>query len=109
MKRRSSLRRMDAPMPVCALNSTSLLHVHRLCARQDGGDDILVARATAYVAFQPATYVALTGICMAIRKIDGAHDHARRAEAALQAVVEVEGLLHGVQVGAGGPGETFNR
>ena len=42
--------------------------------------------------------VVLVGLAVVLHQVDGAHHHAGRAEAALQAVVLAEGLLHRVQL-----------
>src|SRR6202171_2819230 len=63
------------------------------------GDDVVIAGAAADVAFQLLADGGLVELGpLAVNHVDGRHDHARRAEAALQAVVVAEGLLHGVQL-----------
>ena len=71
--------------------------VHRGRPVEDGGDDVLVARAAADVALEPVPHVAFGRRRIAPGEIDGAHHHAGRAEAALQPVVPVESLLHRVE------------
>src|SRR5215213_3967349 len=71
---------------------------HRLRARGNRLDDIVIARAAAEIAFElvPDRELVET-IAFAINDVDGGHDHARRAEAALQTVMLAEGFLHRVQ------------
>ena len=58
----------------------------------------MIARAPAQVAFEAVANGLFVQVAALIHQIDGAHDHARRAEAALQGVVFVERRLHRVQV-----------
>src|SRR5436309_7524553 len=60
---------------------------HRLGGLTDGGDDVLVARASADVAFDRVADLLVGGIWSAGEEVYCDHDHARRAEPALQAVV----------------------
>ena len=68
-------------------------------------DNVLVTGATAQIAFELLANFSFAGMGVALAQIDGAHDHARGAKAALQAVMIAEGLLHGMQraVGSGQP------
>jgi hypothetical protein len=61
----------------------------------------VVARAAAQVAFERLAHFLLAGVRMALGEIHGVHHHARGAEAALQAVVLLEGCLHRVQRAVG--------
>src|SRR5580704_2600334 len=122
MKRWSSLRRTAAPIPV-ALMAVSccptveegdhegrpyallggvlvlgLAFAHGASAGRDGFDDVVVAGATAEIAFElvpDGRVVEL--VALAVDHVDGGHDHAGRAVAALQAVMLAERLLHGMQ------------
>src|ERR671920_494434 len=92
MKRRSSLRRTDAPIPSVAMASTP----HLGGRRADRLDDVVVAGAAAEIALEPLADFLFRGIRIALHEIDRAHDHAGRAKAALQAVVLAERRLHRV-------------
>src|SRR6202043_2644936 len=61
-------------------------------------DDIVVTGATAEIAFElvPDRLV-VELVALAVHDVDGGHDHARRAIAALQAMMLAECLLHGMQ------------
>src|SRR4029077_18972245 len=97
MKRRSSLRRRATPIPVgLAMISSPLCRMHRCSARYDRDDDVLIARTAADVSLEPAAHAIGCRIRVPLREVDGAHDHAGRAEAALQTVVLVKRLLHGM-------------
>src|SRR5271166_2771326 len=117
MKRMSSLRLTETPMPVALILSLSLRngllasvllgglrrHRARHLARALGDrfHDVVVAGAAADVALEPVADRSLVKIrALAIDEVDRGHDHARRAEAALQAVVVLEGLLHRMQLAA---------
>src|SRR5262245_57545392 len=73
------------------------LRLHGGRTRDHRRDDVLVARATADVPFQPVAYRFRRGLGIVLREVHGAHHHARGTEAALQAVLLVKGLLHGMQ------------
>src|SRR5438552_1825125 len=111
MNRWSSLRLTDAPTPVSAM--AFLLEIgscstarRRLVVMQrelfrglphgahigraglHGGDDVVVARAAAQVALEPLADGVLVELpALGLGQRHGRHDHAGRAEAALQAVV----------------------
>src|SRR4029453_7024490 len=63
-------------------------------------DDVHVARATAEVAADPLADLFLVGVRVLLQKPGGLHDHARRAEPALESVLVPERLLEGVEGGA---------
>jgi hypothetical protein len=72
---------------------------HYLGRRKNRLDDIMVARATADVAFQAVadvTFAELSGAFM--NQVDPAHDHARRTKAALQTVMLPEHRLQGMKL-----------
>src|SRR5437867_8883706 len=71
------------------------------------GDDVLVTGAATERAFDAMTHVGFARVGIAIDQIVGGHDHARRAEAALQTVLIPERLLHGMQLAV--RGQTFDR
>src|SRR5271163_241716 len=118
MKRWSSLRLTEAPMPVALMMFLSLgttLSVLSLGGpgRRGGGhfaralgdrlDDVVIAGAAADVAFEPVADRGFVEMrALAIDEVDCGHDHARRAKPALQAVIVLERLLHRVQLAAGG-------
>src|SRR5262245_55540030 len=108
MKRKSSLRRTAAPMPVALMASPpsdvnlpsdflvvllggllrAAARCHRLGAGRDGFDDVVVAGATAEIALELlADGLVVELVALAIDDVDRRHDHARRAEAALQAMI----------------------
>jgi hypothetical protein len=68
--------------------------------------DVVVARAAAQVAFQVRADGGGVGAGVFLHQRGGAHHHAGRAEAALQAVAFAEGFLHRVQ--RAGSGEALN-
>ena len=72
-----------------------------------GLDDILVTGATAQIAFEQFANFEFAGVGVTLGDVDCAHDHAGRAETALQAVTFFECRLHGVH-GAVGLGHAFN-
>ena len=74
---------------------------HGLAAHLHGLDDVLVARAAAQVAVQQLADLGLAGLGVVLAQVDGAHHHARGAEAALQAVALLEGRLHRMQRAVG--------
>ena len=64
-------------------------------------DDVVVAGAAADIALELlADRVLVEVVALAIDDVDRRHDHARRAEAALQAVMLAERLLHRMQLAA---------
>src|SRR5712672_2406352 len=115
MKRWSSLRRTDAPIPVAlmavspisdhplfglfggALSGARLL-THGPRPGRNGLHDIVVAGATAEIALElvPDGLV-VELVTLAVHDVDRRHDHARRAIAALQAMMLAERLVHGMQ------------
>src|ERR1700688_2348406 len=123
MKRWSSLRRTEAPIPVALMalrsgnslsgtarrcpNGPSLFGglrraraaAHGLGPGGDRFDDVVVAGAAADVAFELlADGVIVEIVALAAHDIDRGHDHAWRAIAALQTVVLAERLLHRMQL-----------
>src|SRR5207245_3620475 len=61
-------------------------------------DDVLVAGAAAEVPLDPQPDLLLGWLRIAFQQLLGRHDHARRAVAALQAMLVPEGLLQRVQL-----------
>src|SRR5216684_5549557 len=71
---------------------------HRLGARRDRLDDVLVAGAAAEIAFELlADGVVAEVVALALDDVDRGHDHAGGAEAALQTVMLAERFLHRMQ------------
>src|SRR5688572_28196672 len=104
MKRLSSLRATRAPIPSTPIPS-SLFRRHaragaHLAGRgEDRLHDVVVAGAAAEIAFQLVTNGLLVEpAAVAADHVDGRHDHARRAEAALQAMMLAESGLDGMQM-----------
>src|SRR5271170_2961700 len=60
-------------------------------------DDVVVAGATADVAGQVVANFAFGRIRMLLEQLADAHDHSRRAEAALQCVMLLKGRLNRMQ------------
>ena len=62
------------------------------------GDDVLIAGAAAQIAFELfADDVVRQIVSLAMNHVDRGHDHARRAEAALQAMMLAKRFLHRMQ------------
>src|SRR3954449_988983 len=62
-----------------------------------GPHDVLVPGAAAQVPFEALADLGVGGIGIVVEQVDRSHDHAGRAEPALQGVPVVEGLLDRVQ------------
>src|ERR1700716_2118096 len=102
--RGSSLRRTLWPMPRMAVSG---MH-HLVCANRrfaahlgrpvlDGLDDVHVARAAAQVAGDTTPDLGFGRIRRLLQQAGRSHDHARRTEAALQAVLLPEAFLQRVE------------
>ena len=74
--------------------------LHVRSGGQDRLDDVVVARAAADVALEPLAHLVLARVGVLLQQVGGAHQHAGRAEAALQAVMLAERLLQRVQLAA---------
>src|SRR5262245_13230863 len=69
--------------------------LHARGAVLNGFDDVVIARAAADIALKLVAHSGFVELlALAIYKIDGGHDHARRAEATLQTMVLAERFLH---------------
>src|SRR5215510_2078262 len=104
MKRGSSLRRIEWPMPqilasVLGVVMTKLL-AHLLGRVLDGLDDVDVAGAAAEIPRDRLADLLLARILVSLEERDARHHHSRRAVAALQAVLLSEPLLHGMELAA---------
>src|SRR6185436_15422973 len=99
MKRASSLR-LSRPKPMgrSVWIATSDLLPLLLCCPAHGGDDVLVARATADLAGDGRADLVRGGIGVLVQQRAARHQHARRAEAALQRMHLMEALLDRVQL-----------
>src|SRR5439155_24380723 len=75
-----------------------LAPAHHRCRRLDGVDDALVARAPAEHRGDTLADLGLRRLGLHAQEIERGHQHARRAEAALEPVVLVEGLLQRVKL-----------
>src|SRR5262245_35504173 len=101
MNRGSSRRLMLAPnsLAVAMMGppSPSALR-HLLGGPLDRLDDVVVAGAAAEVALELVPDLLLGCVRVPLDQLHRRHDHARRAEAALQPVLLPEALLHGVKL-----------
>ena len=70
---------------------------HLVRRRAHGLDDVLITGATAQVRRQHVEQIVVADVGLALEHADRQHQKARRAKAALQAVMIHEGLLHDVQ------------
>src|SRR5262245_8738985 len=69
------------------------------CRRADGLDDVLVARAPAEVPLEAAPDLdCREPVAVRAQEVDAGHDHAGRAEAALESVMLPERLLQRMQL-----------
>src|SRR5271168_4310895 len=115
MKRKSSRRLTDAPIPsIVILSSPRLfrglhgaLPAHCGGSQLNGLNNVVVACAAADVAFEPAADFRLGGIGVFAQKVGGGHDHARGAEPALKGMSLSKCGLHRMQIYA--RRETFDR
>src|SRR5712691_1990921 len=98
MKRGSSLRFIECPMPqILASVLGSLMmspdSAHLLGRVLHGLDDIDVAGAAAQVPRDRLADLLLARVLVALEERAGGHQHPRRTESALQAVLLVEAFL----------------
>src|SRR5918996_5618763 len=103
MKRWSSLRLTEAPIPSLAMASAPR---HRVGGGADRLDDVVIAGAATEIALQPLADLVLGRVRIVLQEVDRAHDHAGGAEAALQRVMLAERRLHRVQLAV--PGQPLN-
>ncbi len=64
-------------------------------------NNVLVSGAAAQVSFEAVTDVVFFDIRVRLDQLDGGHDHPRRAEPALEAMLLGESLLHDMQFSVG--------
>src|SRR5262245_30845166 len=104
MKRGSSLRFIECPMPLTSglvLGGCMALLLTQLYGRVlNGFDDVHVAGASAQVSGNGLADLGLARARVARQKRHAGHHHARGAVAALQAVLLPEALLDGMQLAA---------
>src|SRR6478735_1716362 len=102
MNSASSLRRTASPIPPVAgrLETVAMSDPrHLVGGLLDGRHDVLVAGAAADVALERVPDLALRELALGLLDdADGGHHHARRAVAALEPVMLVEGPLDRVQL-----------
>src|SRR6476620_8908162 len=108
MKRRSSRRRTLWPIGLL-LRSTASFMLPMPCSSDrrrglarltelDRLDDVVVARAAADVAVERLADLVFARLRVVGEELDRRHHHARRAEAALQAVALAKRCLHGMEL-----------
>src|SRR5712692_4028675 len=109
MSRGSSRRRMRLPTRVSVLVMVVAMFGSSFRSSPGfsrgglyGVDDVLIARAAAQVAVESVPDLFLGGLWIALEQLPGGHDHARRAETALQGMLVPESLLDGMQMAIGG-------
>src|SRR5947208_86816 len=104
MSRGSSLRRMRLPLSFSVLVIVVAM-ILRSCLGRGGShgvDDVLIPGAAAQIAFDAMADLGVRGRRVPLEQLLGRHDHARRAESALESMLIPEGLLDGVQIAVGG-------
>src|SRR6266436_1170771 len=102
MKRGSSRRLTLAPSSLAVAIAAPLLPRHLLGGVLDGFDDIVIARAPAEIALELVPDLLLGRLRIALDHLRGGHDHARRAEAALQAMLFPEAVLDRMELAVRG-------
>src|SRR5438445_7657011 len=104
---RGSSRRLIADPSIRDAMGASSSGFHSRRGFTHRGDDVLVTGAAAHRPLDPMPHLRLARVWIAIDQIVGGHDHAGRAEAALQAVLVPERLLHRMQLPV--RGQTLDR
>ena len=101
---RSSSRGTERPTNFCFTGMSVTAHPfpHFFRRRAHRLDDVLVAGAAAQIGREHVEQILVADVGLALEHADRQHQEARRAEAALQAVVIHEGLLHRMQLVAVG-------
>src|SRR5216683_32952 len=99
MKRGSSLRFMEWPMPQIFASVFSL-SMHFLRRVLHGAHYVQVTRAAAQVAGDRLADLLLARVLVALEQRRARHQHSRRAVAALQRVLLGEGFLHRMELAA---------
>jgi hypothetical protein len=93
------------PLPLIVSGLRQFLHLVRGVLH--GLDDVVIPGATAKISLESVTNFGFAGVWVVLQQVGCAHDHARRAVAALQAVHFPESFLQRVQVS--GLTHAFNR
>src|SRR6266705_1228969 len=73
----------------------------RLGRRMHGADDVMVARAPAQISFEAGANLLFGRMRVASEQLVRRHDHSRRAESTLQAMLLGERLLQRMEFRAG--------
>src|SRR5262245_35388772 len=81
----------------CAMAASPSLG-HLLRGVLDRLDDVVVAGAAAQIALEEVADLGFARLLLALEELVGSHDHARCAEAALEAVLLPEALLDRVEL-----------
>src|SRR5215211_7022768 len=97
MKRGSSLR-LRRPKPTGRSSAMAMCSLLLLGGPADRADDVLVAGAAADAAGDRGPDLLLARVGVLVEQPTRGHEHARRAEPALQGVLLVEALLHRVEL-----------
>src|SRR4029077_17969674 len=82
----------------CAMAAPPPSLGHLLRRVLDRLDDVVVAGAATEVAFEAVANLGLAGALVPLEELVGGHDHARGAEAALEAMLLPEALLDRVEL-----------
>src|SRR5205085_162593 len=93
----SSLRSWLVPTNLVVDSVTVISPSSRARDGLHGLDDVVVAGAPAEVPLEPVADLVVARVRMLVQEARGRHDHPRRAIAALQGMVLVERLLHGME------------
>src|SRR5215204_6503679 len=97
MKRGSSLR-FRLPKPTGRSSAMAMCRLLVLGRPADRRNDVLVSRAAADAAGDRGADLLLRRVRVFVEQPPRGHEHARRAEPALQRVLLVEPLLHGIEL-----------
>src|SRR6266446_1310669 len=98
IRRGSSRRRIRFPTRVSGLAVVVAIGLRScLCGRSHRVDDVLIPGAAAKISLQTVPDFFVGRPRIAVENLLRRHDHAGRAEAALQSVLVPEGLLHRVE------------
>src|SRR5215208_8143583 len=96
MKRGSSLR-FRRPKPTGRSSAMAMCSLLVLGRPANRGDDVLVARAAADAAGDRGADLLLRRVRVLVEQTAGGHQHAGRAEPALERMLLVEAFLHRIQ------------
>src|SRR4051812_16695941 len=98
-----SKARLAQPYSVRSSSFGRLRHLHPPGGVEHGLDDVVITGAATDIALELMAHGVLVEVprslgCVALHNVDRRHDHARRAIAALQAVIVAERRLHRMQL-----------